>query len=364
MPHLQPAQIGEILDAFGTLPLQYDTPVRSAIMGGVSGAYLGLLPIGLPPAIQLMSDLNNMNGIDRLADGTVPLRTWLENAARLAGPTEAAKTFLKAYDNIGHRTSGAPRVAVAALHEVKEKIVNRDDMVTVGFVKSALDAAGAVAKLLVPRFEGGLKVGPTPVNYLGTGWLVTKDLLVTNHHVVNARNENEAAAGEADLQLQTKAMAVQFDFDGDGVAGTMQAALKLEAWQPLLDYAIVRIAATSRAPLQLSPQPLAMQGSDYPPVNIVQHPRGISKRYAIRNNLVSHIADDEIRYFTDTDSGSSGSPVFDDRWRVVALHRGHTFVDGVSFQGKTTAWVNLGTPVAAIIADLKARYPALAQELP
>ena len=69
-------------------------------------------------------------------------------------------------------------------------------------------------------------------------------------------------------------------------------------------------------------------------VNIVQHPRGEYKRVAVRNNLVSAADETTVRYFTDTDYGSSGSPVCDDQWRVVALHRGARRAKDVQFQGK------------------------------
>lgn len=98
-------------------------------------------------------------------------------------------------------------------------------------------------------------------------------------------------------------------------------------------------------------------------MNIIQHPGGRSKRYGIRNNLLSAANDNELRYFTDTETGSSGSPVFDDRWEVVGLHRASSYVENVQFQGKPTAYVNVGTQLTAIVADLRARYPALAAEI-
>ena len=89
----------------------------------------------------------------------------------------------------------------------------------------------------------------------------------------------------------------------------------------------------------------------------------MSKKYAIRNNLVSAILPRDIRYFTDTRSGSSGAPVLDDTWQVVALHRGSTLAQGVKFQGRSTAWVNVGTPIHAILEDLRKRCPKVYTEL-
>ena len=55
--------------------------------------------------------------------------------------------------------------------------------------------------------------------------------------------------------------------------------------------------------------------------------------------------------------------MFDDQWRVVALHRGAAQVSNVQFQGRTTAWVNYGSHIRAILDDLKARNEALWTEI-
>jgi hypothetical protein len=95
-------------------------------------------------------------------------------------------------------------------------------------------------------------------------------------------------------------------------------------------------------------------------VNIVQHPGGRPKRIAFRNNLVTAADATAVRYFTDTDQGSSRSPVCDDRWRVVALHRGSSYASKVDYQGKDTAYVNCGIQIQAILAGLRATAAAAA----
>jgi endonuclease G len=57
------------------------------------------------------------------------------------------------------------------------------------------------------------------------------------------------------------------------------------------------------------------------PVTIIQHPLGAPKKIGILANLVVQVETPYLYYTTDTMRGSSGSPVLDTNWNVVALHR-------------------------------------------
>ncbi len=57
-------------------------------------------------------------------------------------------------------------------------------------------------------------------------------------------------------------------------------------------------------------------------VYIIQHPNGALKQIGMHNNIVRYVDDRIIEYYTSTDRGSSGSPVFNSDWEVVALHQG------------------------------------------
>ncbi|MHC5747651.1 MAG: LamG-like jellyroll fold domain-containing protein [Nostoc sp.] len=58
------------------------------------------------------------------------------------------------------------------------------------------------------------------------------------------------------------------------------------------------------------------------PVYIIQHPKGRQKKVVLHDNDISDfgIYKNVLRYVADTDYGSSGSPVFNARWELVALH--------------------------------------------
>lgn len=53
---------------------------------------------------------------------------------------------------------------------------------------------------------------------------------------------------------------------------------------------------------------------------IVQHPKGRRKQIVLNNNEIIGLYKNYLRYEADTDYGSSGSPVFNNRWELVGLH--------------------------------------------
>jgi hypothetical protein len=347
-----------VLDVLG-----YDPATRAALLGDIPVRVRALLPGGgAPPLIGLTLDLGTLNGIERLTDGSVPMRRFLESAVGLAGTIEAANVLRAALAEIEAAVTGAPPVVLPDLPEAKEAVVLRDDMVPFGFLRGGVVAAAAVAKLMVPRYDGGVArvANGDPVTYLGTGWLAAPGLLMTNHHVVNARGEGEPPAAEPDLRAQAAATTVLFDYDDEGAAGAAAPVTELVAWDAELDYAVLHLDAGDRAPLALAPEAVSGVGAgSATPVNVIQHPDGRPKRFGIRNNLLTAATPTELRYFTDTLGGSSGSPVLNDRWQVVGLHRGSAFVSGVTYQGRNVAYVNVGSQITAVLAHLRGTRPDL-----
>jgi hypothetical protein len=102
-----------------------------------------------------------------------------------------------------------------------------------------------------------------------------------------------------------------------------------------LDYALLRVeGAPGDAGLGESPEPgapirgwIAIPDTayDFPsdtPLFIAQHPKGTPLKLALDTNAVIELNENQTRvtYRTNTDPGSSGSPVFDQNWNLVALH--------------------------------------------
>src|SRR4051812_487936 len=71
------------------------TDSRTALLGSIDSAFVDSLPTLPNPSGQILSDLNTLNAAAPLADGSVPLQTWLENAAALAGQRAESLVFLE-----------------------------------------------------------------------------------------------------------------------------------------------------------------------------------------------------------------------------------------------------------------------------
>jgi endonuclease G len=339
---------------------------RSLRLQGISKPFVLGLTTQSRPLDQFQLDLVTINDVERLDGGQVPLLQFLDNSAyqaRLRGRKEA-EAFERLANRVGNRARGIPQLPEPTqLPEVTEQeaIVGTDDMVDFPFLAAGAEAGRSVARITVPRFEGGNAIFSTngsPWVMRGTAWVLGLQLLITNHHVLNARRNDEGSAASTDFERQCLESEVEFDYDTG--RNPVRAKVKsVVAFSQGLDYAIFKIDdEVQRQPLRLATEKIVLRATNYLPVNIIQHPRGLQKRVAFRNNLVSGADGDTIRYFTDTDVGSSGSPVCDDSWRAVALHRGARYVEGVTFQGKSTAYVNFGTQIHAVSEDLRLKNPA------
>lgn len=333
---------------------------RSGILATLPNQFLGRLNQLTQSNLQLADDLRILNGTERLRDGTVPFEEWFRQLLMLYGFSDGVDKLRPYLDKVVHRATGIPDIEPPRESETKEAIVHQDDTLPLSFMRRGLAAAAAVAKITVPRFEGTeeKRASDEPVFFLGTGWLIARGFLITNHHVFNARLKGEQPASPEEFTAQARNATVLFDYDEDGVAGRPCRVTSVIGADPGLDYALVAIEDDGRAPLTCNHAlPSAPSGHGAAAVNIIQHPSGKPKMVAVRNNLIAGRNGNDLRYFTDTNGGSSGSPVMDDDWRVVALHRGSTYAGGVTFQGKATAYLNVGTCISAIVHHLHAHYP-------
>lgn len=89
-------------------------------------------------------------------------------------------------------------------------------------------------------------------------------------------------------------------------------------------------------------------------VNIIQHPRGRRKEIVLYDSRVKELYRDLLEYVTDVEPGTSGSPIFNAQWQLVALHRSVLLeIDETAEEIKSISC--LGTRISSIVSDLKER---------
>jgi endonuclease G, mitochondrial len=220
------------------------------------------------------------------------------------------------------------------------KILGTQDFVDVSYLEAGVGAARSVGRVVI-REDGDIAG-------FGTGSLVSSSLLLTNHHVLPSA---EVAEGST----------VEFRFQ-DGLDGQPlePVSFELEPGRFFLadedlDFALVAVQATPAELADFSFNRLADDSGEDAVgtfVTIVQHPRGKKKQVALRENRIVDVLDSHLHYAADTEPGSSGSPVFDDRWRVVCLH--HASVRAPD-QTELGGFVNEGVRVRSIRAFVEDR---------
>jgi len=147
---------------------------------------------------------------------------------------------------------------------------------------------------------------------LGTGFLTQDGHVFTNHHVI----------GSAEI---AKTARIEFNYE-EGKSRTsydIDPSDFITSPPTELDFARVKLIDRADAPLsqwgfvEFDKEAIPSLNEA---VTIIQHPEGEVKQIALTANEVIGQLNQYIFYKTDTKRGSSGSPIFNNNWKVVAIH--------------------------------------------
>ena len=189
------------------------------------------------------------------------------------------------------------------------------DLQDIGFLMRAIQRAKSVCRI---HFANSSRNG--------TGFVIGKNLVLTNHHVMvddpsvediqeNARNAS-LHFGKVTTKSGQEAEGQQFKLHTD------QPVLK-SSMPKVLDYALLQTENSLQFHDEIQPLPLnPVNPAKGESLNILQHPGGAALQLAISGDGIVTVIPEKglVQYSTRAIAGSSGAPCFDDDWQVTALH--------------------------------------------
>ncbi len=264
---------------------------------------------------------------------------------------------------------------------VLERIIDQTELLPVAFLEEGAARQKAIARL--PKASSTNPLG-TP---WGTGFLVSNSLIMTNNHVIGSVAEAKDILVQFNYQLDLDGVAQSIDTwrldpdkffytnaaldftlvrvkgkmlifpfaqpveagDGDFTLASLTPDLAVKVTNNITFRPLLRYPGSKWGYLQL---PASASYSVGQLLNVIQHPSGRMKEVALQKNELTHIFTDRIHYTTDTEPGSSGSPVLNNTWDLVALH--HAAGDWDSVNNK---WLdNEGMRIDSIVTHLKNQF--------
>ena len=189
-----------------------------------------------------------------------------------------------------------------------EKLLGgKSNLLTVDWLEKARAAANAVCRVVCA--DGNV----------GTGFLTKDGYVFTNNHVIVSQESAKTARLEFNYEVGKTVTSYQVD------AADFKSSPPNE-----LDFARVKIIDRADAPLsnwgfvEFDTESLPLVGED---ITIIQHPKGEVKKF--KSDEVLGQLNQYLFYTTETEPGSSGSPVLNKDCKVIALHHaGKTMAEG------------------------------------
>jgi hypothetical protein len=216
-----------------------------------------------------------------------------------------------------------------------EKVLGESSaLVPTSFLALGLRRARAVAKVV--RADGSS----------GTGFLIDRNTLITNHHVLPDATSAASATVLFDFQQTVEGLdepATEVRLRPDTFFAASPAADD--------DWTAVALEGDANArwgALELGRATVKVGDR----VNIIQHPGGGYKQLSFYANTVAFVGERRMQYLVDTMPGSSGAPVFDRGWNLVAIHHMGGWLAEPGGPPSRTFYRNQGIVIDALVAGL------------
>ncbi len=203
------------------------------------------------------------------------------------------------------RTRWTGRSTPVAVDGLERQIGSESTLLDISFLERGLSWR--------PRWPG-CSVTLSDGNYHGTGFRIGDDLLLTNHHVLYD-TAGPATAGGGVVRLRTVVLGRRARPRGRRLLRPPRSSAGSTTTGPSSAPPTRCPQAAGILPLTGGPSPRALDR-----VYVIQHPNGGVKKIGMIHNVVVDVTARRHPVPADTEGGSSGSPVFNEQWKVVGLH--------------------------------------------
>ena len=225
-------------------------------------------------------------------------------------------------------------------------IGDKNNILPIWFLECGFSRSRAICHIST----SGIDYKGNNTSWLGTGFMVSENILLTNYHVLNSKSVCENAILTFNFQMNE--------------SGKIQASqtfqlnpnrLFVSSPETELDFAFVWVDAAPGKEfgfIKLMRHAFVVKENDY--ANIIQHPAGKVKAIALQSNQISAQNEKVVHYSTDTLAGSSGAVVMNNEWKAFALHhatREKTKADVIN--NRPAVIVNEGIKFSAIATYLE-----------
>jgi V8-like Glu-specific endopeptidase len=227
-----------------------------------------------------------------------------------------------------------------------EALLYYDDLtIEIGRVPALIETLRTMCALAPAICRLVVGIDDRPIR--GSAFRIAPDLLLTNWHVLH----DERTGSRAEV------VTADFGYDDDGEGGALSPTEIVCDVTSIVsneddDWAVIRCNESPEDRWPIVNLSSAAEPRVRRPAYIVQHPNGERKRLGFVRNQVSSFDDNVVHYLTDTQEGSSGSPVFDASGRLIALH--HAGGRPQQVVGRPPIAKNEGIRIPRVVAGLQA----------
>jgi V8-like Glu-specific endopeptidase len=204
--------------------------------------------------------------------------------------------------------------------ELQSFFKKQPDWYDVGFLQRMIEQAKSVCRVDLPT-----------LNITATGVLIAPKYVLTNYHVLKPNNNNNLEANAKNIRLNFGC------FSLDDGQETLSKYFRLDSQIPILasspieklDYILLQLESSFVQVLNQEENKIKpaqcnfnITLSERDGINILQHPNGESMKLSITCDGITGIYPNSglVQYINKTAGGSSGSPCFNEKGELVALH--------------------------------------------